>query len=228
MPPGIPAKGRVVVTISRQFGGGGAEIGRIVAKKYDLNYVDQEIIDEVARRLVVDPKQVAHKDEQTTGMAGHILEAIQSSHLFNVNYNTFFGSETTPDQSKIREQAYLHLTQKVILEAATQGNAVIVGRGSQFLLHNMPRTLHIYIFAPLPFRLENVMNHFHLNRTQAKDLIEQRDSESSTYQRYYYGSDGQEPSLYHLLINTSLFPYELAANLIEQSIELIKEINKDS
>jgi cytidylate kinase len=224
---GIPAAGRVVVTISRQFGSGGAEIGRILAKECGLDYIDNEIIDEVARRLVVDPQQVANKDEQTTGMAGNILEAIQSSHLFNVNYSTFFGTEMTPGQSKIRELAYLHLTQKVILEAAAQGNAVIVGRGSQFLLHNMPRTLHLYVFAPLPNRIVNVMNHLHLNRSQAEDLIEQRDSEFSTYQHHYYGSDGQQPDLYHLLINTSLFPLELAANLVQQSLPLLEKIGQD-
>jgi len=227
MPSGVPAAGRVVITISRQFGSGGAEIGRILAKECGFDYVDNEIIDEVARRLVVDPQQVANKDEQTTGMAGHILEAIQSSHLFNVNYGAFFGTESTPDQSKIQELAYLHLTQKVILEVAAQGNAVIIGRGSQFLLHHMPRTLHIYVFAPLPDRIENVKLHFHLNQLQAKDLIEQRDSEFSSYQRHYYGSDGQQPDLYHLLINTSLFPLDLAANLIQQSLPLLEKMGQD-
>ena len=53
LPPGVPPKDKVVVTISRQFGSGGAEIGRIVAQKSGLLYVDHEIIGEVARRLGV-------------------------------------------------------------------------------------------------------------------------------------------------------------------------------
>ncbi len=222
MPAGIPAEGRVVITISRQFGSGGAEIGRIVSRETGLQYVDHEIIDEVARRLGVNAKQVDNQDERTTGSVGHILEAIQSSHLFTMNYNTLFSPTQAPAQSK--ELAYLRLTQRVILEVATVGNAVIVGRGSQFLLHSSPRTLHIYIFAPSPDRIANVMKHFQLDRIAATMLIEQRDYTHDAYLRHYYGSDGHQPGLYHLLINTSLFPFELAASFIQQALPVVKEI----
>jgi len=222
MPTGIPAEGRVVITISRQFGSGGAEIGRIVARETGLQYVDHEIIDEVARRLGVNVKQVDTQDERTAGTVGHILEAIQSSNLFTVNYNTLFSPSQAPGQSK--ELAYLRLTQRVVLETATEGNAVIVGRGGQFLLHNSPRTLHIYIFAPLPDRIENVMQRFQLDRAAASMLIEQRDYSHDAYLRRYYGSDGHQPELYHLLINTGLFPFELAASFIQQALPVVKEI----
>src|SRR6266566_574851 len=64
MPSGIPPERSVVITISRQFGSGGTHIGRIVAEKCQLDYVDQEIIDEVARQLGVDAQQVARQVEQ--------------------------------------------------------------------------------------------------------------------------------------------------------------------
>ena len=222
MPSGIPPEGSVVITISREFGSGGTQIGRLVAEKSQLNYVDQEIIDEVARRLGVDAEQAARQVEQTSGMVGHILEAMQSSSPFPLNYRTFFGPNIAQGQS--REFAYLRLTQKVILELATQGNAVIVGRGSQFLLHNVPRTLHLYVFAPLPYRIENVMKHFQLDYSHAAELIEQRDYEFDAYARHFYGADRHQPSFYHLLINTSLFSFDLAADLIQQALPLAKEI----
>src|SRR5947209_8402051 len=112
MRSGIPVEGSVVITISRQFGSGGAEIGRIVARETGLQYVDHEIIDEVARRLGVDVQQVRRQDEYTAGTVGHILEAIQSSHSFTMNYNTLFSPMQAPAQSK--ELAYLRLTQKVV------------------------------------------------------------------------------------------------------------------
>jgi cytidylate kinase len=222
MPSGIPPQGSVVVTIARQFGSGGSEIGHILAQESELNYVDQEIIDEVARRLGVKVQQAAHQDERTAGLVGHILEAMQSSNPFSVNYSTLFGENRVPAQS--RDLAYLRLTQKVVLEMATQGNAVIVGRGSQFLLHNAPRTLHIYVFAPLPYRIANVMQRFQLDHAQAEALIERRDYEHDMYLRHNYGTDGHQPGLYHLLINTGLFSFELAANLIKQALPLAKEI----
>ncbi|GAC1401918.1 MAG: cytidylate kinase-like family protein [Ktedonobacteraceae bacterium] len=222
LPSGIPPEGRVVVTIARQFGSGGAEIGHLVAETSNLHYVDYGILEEVARRLGVDVERAARQDEQTAGMAGHIFDAIRTSNPFIVNYGSLFNQPSIPTQSK--ELAYLRLTQRVVLELATEGDAVIVGRGSQFLLHNASRTLHIYIFAPLPYRIENVMKQFHLNHVQAERLIEQRDYEHDSYLRRYYGSDGHQPSLYHLLINTSLFSLELAADLIHQAVPVIKAL----
>jgi cytidylate kinase len=222
MPSGVPPQDSVVVTITRQFGSGGSDIGRLVAKGSGLQYVDQEIIAEVARRLGVQERHVAEQDEQTSGVAGRILEALQASNPFTVNYDTLLGK--TPSLAQSRELAYLRLTQKVVMEVATEGNAVIIGRGSQFLLHNAPRTLHIYVFAPLPYRIENVMKQYHLERIKAEQHISQRDREHDNYLRRYYGSDGHQPNFYHLLLNTGLFPFELAANLIQQALPVAREI----
>ncbi len=224
MPSGIPPQGSVVVTISRQFGSGGAEIGRIVARNCGLQYIDREIIDAVAARLGVNAQQVARQDEQAAGSVGRILDAMQSSSLFAMHYHTLLGSPLAPAQSG--EQAYLHLTQKVILELATAGNVVIVGRGAQFLLRGSPRTLHIYVFASLPRRIENLMEHFQLDQLAAAELIERRDYEYDTYAHHCYGSDRHQPNLYHLLINTDLFPLELAASLIQQALPVGKEIGQ--
>jgi cytidylate kinase len=223
MPTGVPPEDKVVVTISRQFGSGGAEVGRLVAAEADLHYVDQEIIAEVARRLGVDIEHASRQDEQTDGMVGHILEAMQSTNPYTVNYSTLLTPTRVQAQSK--ELAYLRLTQRVILELASQGNTLIVGRGSQFLLRSTPRTLHIYIFAPLPYRINNVMRQLALSHDKALQLIEQRDYEHDRYLLHYYGNNGHQPGLYHLLINTGLFSFELAADLIRQAIPVIKTMN---
>ena len=222
LPSGIPAEGKVVVTITRQFGSGGAEIGHLVSEKSQLLYVDRSIIERVASRLGVDTQHVEKQDEQTTSLTGHFYESVKASNPFFTNYSSFFGRSLNPSQSE--EIAYLRLTQRVILEAATEGNAVIIGRGSQFLLHNVPRTLHIYIFAPLPYRIEHVMKQYQFSHEQAVRLIEQRDYEHDSYLRRNYGTDGHQPGLYHLLINTSLFSQELAADLIYQALPVVREL----
>ena len=85
LPSGTPPEGRVVVTIARQFGSGGAEIGHRVAETSKLQYIDYSIIEEVARRLGIDVQRAERQDEQTEGMAGHILEAIRTSNPFIIN-----------------------------------------------------------------------------------------------------------------------------------------------
>ena len=223
LPIGIPPEDKIVVTISRQFGSGGAEVGRIVAEESGLLYVDQAIIAEVARRLGINEEQAARQDEQIVGEVGHILEALRSSSPFSLHYNNLFKPTDLPTQAQ--EVAYLRLTQRVLLEMATEGDVVIIGRGSQFLLHGAARTLHIYIFAPLDYRIEQVMNHYHVDRAGAKELIKRRDYEHNAYLSRYYGSNQNQPNLYHLLINTGLFTYELAANIIQQALPLVKEMD---
>ncbi|GCF07770.1 cytidylate kinase-like family protein [Dictyobacter arantiisoli] len=219
LPTGIPPEGAIVVTITRQFGSGGSDIARLVAQQAGLNYIDQQIIAEVAQRLGIDLDYATRQDEQSSSMATSILEALQSSNPFNLHQ--LFSSNKVQQQSQ--ELVYFHLTQRVILELATQGNAVILGRGAQFLLHQNPRTLHVSIFAPLDFRIEYIMKQFQLNHAGARQLIEQRDNEQSSYQRHYYGVDGHQPNFYHLLINTGLFSFESAANFICQALPAVRK-----
>ena len=222
LPLGVPPEGKVNITISRQLGSGGAEIGHILAEECGLLYVDQAIIAEVAKRLGIKEEEAARQDEQTAGGVGYILEALRSSSPFNLHYNRLFNPNDMASQAQ--EVAYLRLTQRVLLELATDGDVVIIGRGSQFLLHGAARTLHIYIFAPLDLRIERIMNRYNVNRDRAKEMIERRDNEHNAYLSRYYGGNQHQPNLYHLLINTGLFTYELAANLIKQAIPLIKEM----
>jgi cytidylate kinase len=221
LPQGIPPENKVVVTISRQFASGGAEVGHIVAQESGLLYVDQAIIAEVAKRLGINEEQATRQDEQAVGEVGHILDALRSSSPFNLHYNSLYKPGNLPTQAQ--EIAYLRLTQRVLLELATEGDVVIIGRGSQFLLRGAARTLHIYIFAPLDIRIEQVMNLYHVNHNSAKEMIERRDNEHNAYLGRYYGGDQHQPYLYHLLINTGLFSYELAADLIKQALPIIKE-----
>lgn len=219
LPSGIPPEGHIVVTISSQFGSGGSEIGRMVANENGLLYLDHEIIGEVARRLGINAEQAARMDEQTVGSVRHILDALQSSNFFSLNFSTLLNPTQPTAQSQ--ELVYWLLTRRVILEMATEGNAVIIGRGSQFLLHNAPRTVHIYIFAPLEQRIKNVMEHQHVSLEEAARLIEHRDYEHEAYLRHHYGSLQDRPELYHLLINTGLFPFDLAARLIRETLPLV-------
>jgi cytidylate kinase len=226
MPSGVPGGNKIVVTIARQCGSGGSEIGRILARQNNLHYLDHEIIDEVAQRSGMAVSQIESQDEQTSGPLNYVLEALNTNTLFTLNYSKLLQRQPPGTQilTHEHEHAYFHLTQRVILEMASAGNAVIIGRGSQFLLRGLPRVLHIYIFAPLPRRIENVMHHFHLTRARAVEFIERRDDATQNYLRYYYGSNGTQPELYHLLINTGLFSFEAAANLITQALPLAQEI----
>jgi CMP/dCMP kinase len=225
MPAGIPPEDAVVVTIARQFGSGGSEVAQHLASLADLHYVDHHIITEVAQRLGIQEQEAARRDEQTTSTVRHVLNAIHASNPFSINYaytNLVQQGSSLPHS---RELIYLHLTQRVVFELATQGNVVIVGRGSQFLLRHNPRTLHVSIFASLPDRIASVMKQYQLQQRAALQLIEQKDYEQDSYLRHHYSNDGHHSGLYHLLINTSLFSYEQAARMIQQALPIVKDLS---
>lgn len=224
IPAGVPEGEKIVVTIARQCGSGGSEVGRILARRANLHYLDHEIIDEVARRSGVAVERIENQDEQTSGPLGYMLEALTTNALFNLNYSKVLQHQAVNLPTLTQEQVYLRLTQRVVLEMASAGDAVIIGRGSQFLLRGLPRVLHVYIFAPLPRRIENIQELFQLTRAEAIEFIERRDGETENYLRHYYGSNGTQPELYHLLINTGLFSFETAADLIVQALPFAREI----
>jgi cytidylate kinase len=219
LPEGVPAEGKITVTIASQFGSGGSEVGRIVARECGLLYLDHQIIAEVARRSGMNVEQAASEDERTLGMARHVLEALHTNSPFSINVNTLLNPTLPPTYAQ--ELVYWQLTRKVIMELATAGNAVIIGRGSQFLLRNKPRTLHVYIFAPRSRRIENVMLHKQASRERATRMVERRDYEQEAYLNRYFGSNQDHPDLYHLLMDTNLYPIEQAAEMIQQTQPLL-------
>jgi len=219
LPEGVPAEGKIVVTISSQFGSGGSEAGRMVADECGLLYLDHQIIAEVARRSGLNAEQAASQDERTLGMARHVLEALHTNSPFSINVNTLLNPRLPPTYAQ--ELVYWQLTRTVIMELATAGNAVIIGRGSQFLLHSKPRILHVFIFAPRSQRIENVMLHQQVSRERATRMVERRDYEQEAYLNRYFGSSQDHPGLYHLLMDTQLFPIEQAAEIIKQALPLV-------
>jgi cytidylate kinase len=219
LPEGVPAEGKVIVTISSQFGSGGSQVGRIVAHECELLYLDHQIIAEVARRSGVNVEQAAGQDERTQGMARHVLEALHTNSPFSINVSTLLNPTLPPTYAQ--ELVYWQLTRRVIRELATAGNAVIIGRGSQFLLRDKPRTLHVFIFAPRSQRIENVMLHQQVSRERATRMVERRDYEQEAYLNRYFGSSQDHPDLYHLLMDTKLFPLEEAAEIIKRALPLL-------
>ncbi len=104
-------------------------------------------------------------------------------------------------------ESTLDLTQEVIGEAASAENAVIIGRGAQVFLRELPDCLHVYIHARRDWRAERLMrlrnlDHFDPRRITEK-LIDQADQNRSDYLRVFYKRGWREPELYDLMLDSS-------------------------
>jgi len=121
---------------------------------------------------------------------------------------------TAGDAFDLSNRTYVQVTEQVIQEAARTSNAVIVGRGSQFILRNHPHALHVHIFAPVDLRVQAVIKEQSVGRQEAERIVRDYDGARARYARHFYHADWQSPQHYHLLVNTGLIDRDTSADLV--------------
>jgi hypothetical protein len=124
-----------VITIRGQLGSGADEVGRAIASQLHYEYVDREIIAKVARKLKLSRREVSEKEMPPSSLLGRIAEVMASSYSVN---------PASPDvslpvwQIPLNDARYLETLERVIKDIASGGYLVIRGRGSQFILKDLP------------------------------------------------------------------------------------------
>jgi cytidylate kinase len=197
-----------VITISRQYGSLGDEIGREVAERLGLRFVDQEIINEVARRLGVSPEAASAPDEREGSVVSELV------HTMRRLYPATPLPQPSQENQELDEAAYLQVIREVIWEVARTNDAVIVGRGGAFILPKHPDILHVLIVAPLAVRVERVMAAEGLNQERAAQRLKHVDGNRGRYVRHFYHSNWLDLAHYDLVVNTGHFSQVRAASLI--------------
>lgn len=200
-----------VVTVSRQCGSGGREIARAVADILGATYVDRHLISEAARRIGVAENLVAVRDERVEGITEKLIDAVALA---------FTGPRSTSESRQpgvaggLTDVETVAATRRVVREVATAGNAVLLGRGSQMILRDNPRALHVHIIAPLPQRIQTIARREGIPAEGARRLIARVEEERANYLRTHYQVDWANPQIYHVVLNTGLLTHALAAHAI--------------
>lgn len=199
-----------VITIAREFGAGGSRVAAILSDRLGAEIVDRSLIAEVALRAQLAPEQVAAEDERPRGLVDRILLALAP-----------FGSDLSagweppyPDPFFDPRRAVLELTERVIRQAAATGNAIVVGRGSAFVLVDHPGALHVFLHAPASTRIRTVMERFGIPEDVARRRLHETDANRAAYMRQVYGSEWRSPAHYDLVLNTDRLGYERSAAAI--------------
>ncbi len=200
-----------VVTIRGPLGSGAPEIGREVAEKLHADYVDREIIAEVAARLHRQEQDVLAKEMPPSNLLGRIAEALEHSYGFDVGFE---GAYLPSWQIPLNDTRYFQALETIVKELARGKSIVIRGRGSQFILKDFPGALHILTVAPFRVRLKRVMESFHLNPEDAKREIDRFDKSSREFIKRYFKAEWEDPVQYDLAINTERLSFQAAASLV--------------
>src|SRR5919204_5930000 len=154
-----------IVTISHQMGAGGPEIGMVLARRLGHRYVDQELLTDAVQRYGLAEEKLSHLDESKPTLFER------------------FDAET---------RHYITVLQTTLLEFAEQDNAVLMGRGGQWLLRGLPHVLRIRVIAPFEHRVRQwikrttEMGGEAPHQRAAADLLRRDDSEKAGRMRYLY------------------------------------------
>jgi cytidylate kinase len=202
----------VIITISRQFGAGGSEVARRVAAALGWRVVDNEMIDEVARRAGLAPEEVARKEERAPGFLERLTRALARSvpELFSG------AGEKVPEPEEAR---IVRVTERVVAEVAAAGRAVMVGRAGAAVLSagGEHDALHVKLVAAVPFRVAAAMQRLGIDRDTATRLLQETDANRARYVQQNYQRDWDDATSYHLVLNTGLLGLEEATRVIVES-----------
>ncbi|HEX2951669.1 MAG TPA: cytidylate kinase-like family protein [Armatimonadota bacterium] len=182
----------MIITISRQVATNGELIGRAVAERLGLRFFDRELVDELARRLQVDPNVVLQFDES-------LLNPIQSV--------------IREWQTNINEQTYIHSLRQALQRILHEGNAVVIGRGGNFVMR-CPDCLQVRIVAPLALRRAIYRTSHDVSEREAERLIIRGDRERANFVKLFFHADIDDPVNYDVTLNLTGLSPETAVDII--------------
>lgn len=195
-----------VITISRQFGAGGRTIGQRVADKLGYSFADNEIIQMVAKEANVSPHWVESVEKEAGSKLSRILTGMVSQ--------KWLDRVLTDERGYIDEQIYLDYLVLIIAKIADEGDVVILGRGSQYILNDHPDAFHILLIDEFENRVKFMMEHYSLDQKKATHVVSYEDRRRLSLYKKLGKVDYDSPSLYHMVLNMSRMDLEKGSSLI--------------
>jgi len=212
-----------IITISRQIGSMGDELAEMLSQELGYRYFDKLLMTEIAVASGLSEAEVIDYNEDNYKIKNFFEQ------LFN--RKTPLGKITVKEKDEMGrtvittktfdEENSLAFTQAVIKKLVDWDNVVIVGRGGQILLRNVPHTLHLRVIAPLEFRIENIIKKKGFSKEDALKYISEKDRAAQEYLYRFYNVDWNDPELYHMVINMGMWNLDKIVKVIKETIKLI-------
>lgn len=195
-----------IITIGRQFGSGGHEIGNRLAERLDIPLYDHNLIRMAAKELKVSDEEAARVDET-------ILGRFLSAYVVGTgDYTSFAGSDvySTP----LSERMYETQTE-IIKKLARRSSCIFVGRCADYVLGDYSNCINAFIYAYKDDRIRRIMNIYKLTEKQAWDKIKKTDKERKSYYEARTGREWGRIESHELMLNVSLIGIDGAVDALE-------------
>ena len=217
-----------VITMSGNLASGAREVGQAVAQELGIDFVDQQLMVEASQRCGVSVVTVAEHDERRgsfrerlSGLIRTVLERSAASGadpltgatgLEGILSRTY--ADMAVEEPQLSDSLYLKTMTALIRELAARGEVVILGRGSQMLLADMPRALHVLCVAPRKLRANRLAERDDIGIEQALRRTAEEDRARCAFYKKFWHVEVEDPKLYDLTIDTARLSYDIATQLI--------------
>ena len=219
-----------VVTMSSLYGAGARDVGRLVAERLGLQYVDQAVLVETARNLGVTFRRVVERDERIESLrerlsnffqralersaAGGTLDPMLGSANLEMMLAQSYAEASADVQSGVvDDRAYLEAITQVLRDVAARGDVVILGRGGQMVLRDWPDAVHVQLVADEEVRLQRVQAWEGLDGDEVRRRTHDFNAGRAAFHKKFWKVDVWDPTLYDVVINTTTMDYATVAEI---------------
>lgn len=184
-----------VITISREYGSGGREIGERLAKELDLPFYDKELIFMAAKE---------------SGLSEAFIKKTEQVKSTSFLYGLYMGAQQLP----MNDQVFL-VQSKIIRQVAEQGPCILVGRCADYVLRERKDLLNVFVHAPMEYRMQRARDKYE-KTGNLEDLIRKKDKKRAAFYNYFSQNKWGDARHYHLAIS-SQYGLDFAVNVIKNA-----------
>ena len=204
-----------VVTIARQYGSGGREVGQKLSELTGYKFYDKDLITLAAQKSGLSQDALHHVDEKAANSLLYTLALGSSVYSHGVEHVNL----------PINDRLFV-VQSEIIKELAANGEgSIIVGRCADYVLSGRKNLIRVYIVADFDARVKTVMKRHELSGSQAKDLIIKTDKRRANYYSYYTGEKWGKADKYDLVVSTDRVGIDGAAKMIADYVKLLENMH---
>ena len=199
----------MIITIGRQLGSGGREIGRKLAETMQIAYYDKELLEITATQSGLSRKFFEQTDEcKNKGLPAGIL-----------GLRFPFWGDNMVGSGGLTNETLFQIQSDVIRTLADKQSAVFIGRCADYILRDRNDCLHIFICANDEDRIRRIMDYNEdkpVTVEKAHEIMKQADKRRASYYNYYSNKTWGVASSYHICLNSSILGIDGAVSLLQE------------
>lgn len=201
--------GEHIITIGRQFGSGGREIGEKLAKKLNVPFYDKDLLKRAAKESGLCEEIFENFDEKPT--SSFLYSLVMDPYSLGYTNNGF----EMPLNHKVFLAAF-----DAIKKIADEGPCVIVGRCADYALQDYDGLVNLFIHAPMEARIERIAKKYELTNEKARDMIYKKDKQRASYYNYYSTKKWADLKNYHMAIDSSFLGIDGTVDMISSMLAI--------